>query len=57
MQLGEADIREFTRLWREEFGESLSPEAARAAATALLDLYELLLGANSPAEPPPAASP
>lgn len=35
----DGDVREFIRLWREEFGETLSPEEADRQATLLLELY------------------
>jgi hypothetical protein len=40
--LEENDILEFARLWREEFKEELSPDAARHQATVLLELYALV---------------
>jgi len=49
MQLGDDDIREFSELWCEEFGEPLSPDKARARASQLLALYELL--ARRPSKP------
>jgi hypothetical protein len=43
MQLGDDDIREFSKLWKEEFGQSLSPDEACASASTLLALYALLV--------------
>jgi hypothetical protein len=42
MQLGDAEVQEFAALWREEFGETLSPEEARCEASRLLTLYAAL---------------
>lgn len=42
MQLGDDEIEEFRDLWRQEFGESITPEAARHRAAQLLELYSLL---------------
>lgn len=42
MHLTDEDIQEFIRIWKEEFGEDITPEAARAQATELLELYALL---------------
>jgi hypothetical protein len=36
------DIREFIELWRREFGEDITPDAARERATELVDLFWLL---------------
>ena len=61
MQLTDEDIREFTTLWEQEFHERLSPGEARHAATALLELYDLIAQpVSSSAEasdlPPPDSS-
>lgn len=48
MDLTEADIQEFATLWRQEFGEELSPDAARSEATRFLELYLLLAGFPPP---------
>jgi len=42
MQLGDDDIREFTDLWKQEFGETLTKDEARHHASQLLELYALL---------------
>lgn len=42
MRLEEKDVQEFIELWKAEFGEELSTEAAREHASRFLDLYELL---------------
>jgi len=49
MELTEEDIREFAAIWKEEFGDSLSPADARHEASLLMELYSLL------ARPLPAA--
>ena len=63
MQFEDADIEEFMSLWREEFGESISLEAARQCASQVMELYALLASApesstrQSPPEtlaPPPS---
>jgi len=42
MTLTDDDIRAFARIWREEFGEDLTPEKAREEATLLMEVYLLL---------------
>ena len=42
MDLTEEDIREFTKLWRLEFGETLSAADARREASLLLELYAVI---------------
>ena len=42
MELTEEDLREFSRLWREEFHEEITPEDARAVASSLVELYWVL---------------
>lgn len=42
MSLDEQDIREFIHIYEGEFGGHLSLDDARAIATRLLGLYELL---------------
>jgi len=44
MQLEDEDIREFSKLWQEEFNETLSPDEARHHASLLLELYVVLAG-------------
>ena len=46
MDVPEHDLREFIRLWQDEFGEALSLGDAHIQATQLLRLYSLLM--NSP---------
>ena len=48
MDLTEADIQEFAALWRQEFGEELSPDRARSEASHFLELYLLLAGFPPP---------
>lgn len=48
MQLSDDDLREFCEIWKQEFGEELTPAEARHHASQLLELYMLL------AEPLPA---
>jgi hypothetical protein len=42
MDLNERDIREFAAIWKEEFNEELTPDAARHHASELVELYALL---------------
>lgn len=42
MDLTQQDIENFRRLWKKEFSENLSFEAARTEAHRLLELYALL---------------
>ncbi|OFZ79372.1 MAG: hypothetical protein A2583_02755 [Bdellovibrionales bacterium RIFOXYD1_FULL_53_11] len=42
MQLKEDEIREFSALWQQKFGEAIPPAVARQRATELLELYHLL---------------
>jgi hypothetical protein len=42
MQLSDAAIQEYIRLYREDFGEELSIGEARVIATRLVTLYEVL---------------
>lgn len=42
MQFEDADIEEFVALWKEEFGETISPEEARHRALQVMELYVLL---------------
>jgi len=46
MKLGDNDIREFSKLWQEEFGEPISLDDARASVSTLIEIYTLL--AQSP---------
>ena len=51
MTLSDPDLQEYMQIWQEEFGESISPEAARHSAAMLMELFALLV------EPLPEASP
>lgn len=42
MQLSDEETAEFIRIWFEEFGERLKPDAARLRASALIELYASL---------------
>lgn len=42
MQFTDAELREYVRMWSDEFHESISLEEARLSATALMDLFILL---------------
>ncbi len=44
MDLTEDEIKEFATIWRDEFGEELTPDQARHEATQFLQLYLLLAG-------------
>jgi len=44
--LGENELRQFAKLWQEEFGEKLSTDKARREAMLLLELYALLSAPN-----------
>ena len=39
MDLTETDIKEFIEAWKEDFGETLSPEEARAGIERLLAFF------------------
>ncbi len=39
MQFTEADLQEFTALWKEEFQETITEADARLAAASLMELY------------------
>lgn len=43
MLLTDDDLEEFIALWRDEFGETITPDAARKHASSILTLCELLL--------------
>ncbi|MGI9102202.1 MAG: hypothetical protein ACR2IF_07130 [Terriglobales bacterium] len=47
MQLTEADLREFSKIWFREFQEKITDEEARLAASMLLDLYFLMAAFRS----------
>jgi hypothetical protein len=42
MQFKDEDIEEFIRVWKEEFGETISPDRARAEAQRLVDFFMAL---------------
>lgn len=42
MTLSDQQIRDFIRRWQQDFGETLSPERARAEAVRLLDFFAAL---------------
>lgn len=42
MQLTPDDIKEFQRIWKQEFGEDISAEYAHERASQVLDLYYAL---------------
>lgn len=42
IMVSEQALREFKRLWREEFGEELSDEKALEEATALLTMFDAI---------------
>lgn len=43
MRLTDGDIKDFQRLWREEFQEEVPADIARERASRLIDLYLLFL--------------
>jgi hypothetical protein len=45
--LGDDDIREFAKLWQEEFNETLTLDAARCQASLFLELYVVLYRSNA----------
>jgi hypothetical protein len=49
MQFEDADIEKFVALWKEEFGETISPEEARHRASQVMELYLLLITTASKA--------
>lgn len=55
MNLTDADIEQYRALWMAEFGEELSAAKARQSATALLELYLILVreDRDGPSEPTP----
>lgn len=42
MRFENSDIEKFAELWREEFGERISPDEARQRASEIMELYFLL---------------
>ena len=61
MQIPDNDLEEFRAIYKDEFGEELTLDAAREMASNLLDLYELLMqplpGEVDPSPNLPAADP
>lgn len=53
MQISKEDLDDFKRIYKDEFGEELTEDAASEMASDLLDLYELLMQ-PLPGEAPPA---
>ena len=43
MEFTETDLQEFIALWKEEFHETISPEAAQRSAASILELYAWLV--------------
>src|SRR5262245_28075655 len=56
MDVPEQELREFIRLWQDEFGEALSLGDARIHATQLLRLYSLLMNPHITSTAPEPAS-
>ncbi len=52
MQLTDDDIREFSEIWQQEFGEDIPLGEARSRASHLMHLY-LLFSRPAPPVPPP----
>ena len=48
MKLKDEAIQEFAAIWRDEFGEELTYDQARAEAQSLLSLFLLLLKRDEP---------
>jgi hypothetical protein len=46
MELTDSDIRDFAKIWADEFRETVTDEEARMSAAMLLDLYLLLTTAG-----------
>ena len=44
MELTDESLQEFVRLWREEFGETLSLDEARTVAEQVLEFALLMVG-------------
>jgi hypothetical protein len=49
--LTEADLQEWVKMYKEEFGETLSLKDARGMATRFLDLYRVLYATPLPEKP------
>lgn len=43
MQFTDADLQEFTAIWKKEFQEAISLDEARHAASMLMEVFALLL--------------
>lgn len=54
MQLNDDDIREFKAIWKDEFGEEITDDVAREAASRVLELYRVLARAPRPEPDPPS---
>lgn len=54
MQLNDDDLRTFRAIWKDEFGEEITDDAAREAASRVLELYRLLARAPHPEPDPPS---
>jgi hypothetical protein len=48
MQFSDERIADFIRIWKDEFGEDLTPGQARIEASQLMALYWLILEPESP---------
>lgn len=56
MQLNDDDLREFKAIWEDEFGEEITDDVAREAASRLLELYRVLARAPRPKPETPSPS-
>lgn len=54
MRLNDDDLREFKAIWKDEFGEEITDDVAREAASRLLELYRVLARAPRPGPEPPS---
>ena len=52
MKLSDAAIAEFQAIWKDEFGETISPEQARECGSRLVELF-ILLGKKQAQDAPP----
>jgi hypothetical protein len=48
MELTDDDIREYQKIWKEEFGEDISADHARRSISEMLELYRMLFLENPP---------
>jgi hypothetical protein len=51
MTLSDNDLREYQRIWKEEFQEEISIQDARHSASMLMELFALLFTSVSQAPP------